>query len=199
MKYEKCMHSITNVEDSQITGQCQHNGFLIVFSQRCFAPILVRNSDSTAGCRLLAASDPEFGICKSMLKRVFFFRVVLHRTRAIFHHSPGASPSYVKFGIKMVCVSTMTILSDVTAWAPRNAPTLCGRGKSKSFGILTSPKLTENSSHQTENHLMSRNVLPSGSDSVMSLLRYRFITPVLPRSSRKRKAPWFWIFFVLPT
>lgn len=40
-----------------------------------------------------------------------------------------------------------------------------------------------------ENHLISRNVLPSGSESVISLVLYLLITPELPRSSRNLKAP----------
>lgn len=47
------------------------------------------------------------------------------------------------------------------------------------------PLLTENSSHQTENHLILFKVLPSGKVNVMSFLRYRLRTFVL---SNKRKS-----------
>lgn len=60
-------------------------------------------------------------------------------------------------------------------------------------------KHTENSSHQILNHVISRSVFPSGNESVISLFRYRFITPALPRSSRNLDAPLLFGAGVLPT
>ena len=101
--------------------------------------------------------------------------------------------------MRSVCASTMTMLSEDTACTPESLSTFCGRGKSR-FGLIwTSPKFTENSSHHIENHLISLKVFPSGSVRVISLLRYFFNTPLLPRSSRIRKPPIFDGALVFPT
>ena len=62
----------------------------------------------------------------------------------------------------------MTHLSEATSWMPSKARIFWGLGYRSWRGIRTSPKLTPNASHQTDNHRIVRRVFPPGRVSTMS-------------------------------
>merc|ERR1719397_2003139 len=64
--------------------------------------------------------------------------------------------------MRKVCASTTTTLSEETSWMPSKARIFCGRGYRSWRGIRTSPKLTPNASHQTDNQRIVRRVFPPG-------------------------------------
>ena len=150
------------------SGACSKHTFMSSKSSNCSKHLFMSSNNSVfkvtcplyvkLGMRKVCASTTTTLVMRAFHTQSSFHHRVIQRVPVIIWYCCGTSLASKK----------VTHLSEETSWMPSKARIFWGLGYRSWRGIRTSPKLTPNASHQTDNQRIVRRVFPPGRVSTMS-------------------------------